>query len=161
MSTAVAAAGTETPRKSGKKRLLLLAVPLVLGATGAGLWFSGVAPRLLAGSKPAAQQKAGPSPVYVELPEMVANLNGGTRRSSFVKLVVRIELEKKGDVEAFNAVQPRVIDLFQTYLRDMRPEELRGSEGTYRLREELIARANLAAAPVHVVDVLFTELLVQ
>ncbi len=64
-------------------------------------------------------------------------------------------------MQAFTAVQPRVIDLFQTYLRDMRPEELRGSEGTYRLREELIARANLAAAPVHVVDVLFTELLVQ
>ncbi len=160
MSTAVAAAGTETPRKPGKKRLLLLALPLVLGATGAGLWFSGVAPHLLAGSKPAAR-KAGPAPVYVELPEMVANLNGSTRRSSFVKLAVRIELEKAGDVQAFNEVEPRVIDLFQTYLRDMRPEELRGSEGTYRLREELIARANLVAAPVRVVDVLFTELLVQ
>ena len=43
----------------------------------------------------------------------------------------------------------------------MRPEELRGSAGTYRLREELITRANIAVAPAHVVDVLFTELLVQ
>ena len=40
----------------------------------------------------------------------------------------------------------RVVDLFQTYLREMRPDELRGSAGTYRLREELIARASLAAA---------------
>ncbi len=69
---------------------MLLAVPLVLGATGAGLWFSGVLPHLLAGSRPAERQKAGAAPVYVELPEMVANLNGGTRRSSFVKLVARI-----------------------------------------------------------------------
>jgi flagellar FliL protein len=51
--------------------------------------------------------------------------------------------------------------LFQTYLREMRPEELRGSAGTYRLREELLARANVALAPVRVVDVLFSELLVQ
>ncbi len=173
MSTAVAASGTQTAgtdtaqgpgkRGPGKKRLLLLAVPLVLGAVGAGLWFSGVAPRLLGLSRSTVQasQKAGAAPVFVALPEMVANLNGGARRTSFVKLVARVELAKPGDLAAFNAVQPRVIDLFQTYLRDMRPEELRGSEGTYRLREELIARANLAAAPVRVVDVLFTELLVQ
>ena len=45
---------------------------------------------------------------------------------------------------------PRLQDLFQTYLREMRPEELRGSAGTYRLREELIARANVAVAPARV-----------
>ena len=56
---------------------------------------------------------------------------------------------------------PRLLDLFQTYMREMRPEELRGAAGTYRLREELIARANIAVAPAHIVDVLFTEMLVQ
>jgi flagellar FliL protein len=43
----------------------------------------------------------------------------------------------------------------------MRPEELRGSAGTYRLREELLARANLAATPARVTDVLFTQMLIQ
>ena len=56
---------------------------------------------------------------------------------------------------------PRLLDLFQTYLREMRPEELRGSIGTYRLREELMSRANIAAAPVRIQDLLFVELLVQ
>ena len=56
---------------------------------------------------------------------------------------------------------PRILDLFQTYLRDMRPEDLRGSAGTYRLREELIARGTIAVAPAHITDVLFTEMLVQ
>ena len=65
------------------------------------------------------------------------------------------------DQAGFAAAQPRVVDLFQTYLREMRPEELRGSAGTYRLREELIGRANIAVAPVRVLDILFTELLVQ
>jgi flagellar FliL protein len=56
---------------------------------------------------------------------------------------------------------PRLQDLFQTYLREMRPEELRGSAGTYRLREELIARADIAVAPARIQDLLFTEILVQ
>jgi flagellar FliL protein len=56
---------------------------------------------------------------------------------------------------------PRILDLFQTYLRDMRPEELRGSEGSYRLREELVGRASVAVAPAHVQDVLFEELIIQ
>ena len=56
---------------------------------------------------------------------------------------------------------PRLLDLYTTYLREMRPEELRGSSGTQRLREELIARANLVLAPARVNDILFTELLVQ
>ena len=41
------------------------------------------------------------------------------------------------------------------------PEDLRGSGGTYRLREELLARGNLAVAPARINDVLFTEMLVQ
>jgi flagellar FliL protein len=56
---------------------------------------------------------------------------------------------------------PRLLDLFATYLREMRPEELRGSAGTHRLREELLVRANLAVAPARVTDVLFVEILVQ
>ena len=56
---------------------------------------------------------------------------------------------------------PRLQDLFQTYLREMHPDELRGAAGTYRLREELIARANVAARAGEGQDVLFTEMLVQ
>jgi flagellar FliL protein len=51
--------------------------------------------------------------------------------------------------------------MFQTYIREIRPEELRGSTGTYRLREELIARAQIAVHPAQVRDVLFVEMLVQ
>ena len=56
---------------------------------------------------------------------------------------------------------PRVVDNFQIYLRELRIEDLRGSGGVYRLREELLARVNAAVAPVKVTDVLFKEMLVQ
>ena len=78
-----------------------------------------------------------------------------------MKLTVRLEVTKQEDVERVKAAMPRLQDLFQTYLREMRPQELRGSAGTYRLREELIARANLAAAPARITDVLFTQMLIQ
>ena len=159
--------------KGGKKKLILLAAPALLAALLAGLWFSGVLPSLLGmgkDAKPAAETHpadqpseaaAAKPPVFVELPEIVANLNTAGKRASFVKLHARIEIARAEDQAVVAAAMPRLLDLFQTYLREMRPEELRGSAGTWRLREELIARANLAAAPAHVVDVLFTEMLIQ
>jgi flagellar FliL protein len=73
----------------------------------------------------------------------------------------RVELARAEDSAALTAAMPRLLDLFTTYLREIRPEELRGSAGTQRLREELMARANLVAAPVRINDVLFQEILVQ
>ena len=161
------ASGTsgDTPggKKSSKKKLLLLAVPLILAGVGAGAWFSGVLPHLLGldqAQKHAMEAKPA-APVFVDLPDMIANLNANSRRPTYVKLVARLEVAKPEDAERVKAAMPRVVDLFQTYLREMRPEELRGSAGTHRLREELIARASIAAAPTRVVDVLFIELIVQ
>ena len=150
------------PRKfGGPRRLILLAVPVVVAGIGAGLWFTGVLPRLLGHAAPKPDASKPAAPVYVDLPEMVANLNSNPRRPSYVKLQARLELARPEDVEVVRAAMPRLQDLFQTYLREMRPEELRGSAGTYRLREELIGRANLAAAPARVTDVLFIQMLVQ
>ncbi len=172
MTAAVAHAGeAAAPKPAGKskRKLLLLAAPALLAALLAGLWFGGVLPHLLGLDKktPPAHPADQPveaavakAPVFADMPEIIANLNAG-RRTSFVKLHARLELARPEDAAAVTAAMPRLLDLFQTYLREMHPEELRGSTGTWRLREELIARANLAAAPARIVDVLFTEMLVQ
>ena len=156
------------PKKRGKMMLVLIAVPLLLIVAGGGLWFTGTLSKLLGmGGKPppqfAADQPNGPPapPVFVDVPEIVANLNAGSRRSAYVKLHARLELARAADQATLAAAMPRLQDMFQTYLREMRPEELRGSAGTWRLREELINRANVAAAPARITDVLFTEMLIQ
>jgi flagellar FliL protein len=153
------------PATASKKRMLiLLGVPLVLITIGAGLWFTGLLPSMLGSHKNqerVAQEKKTQPPSYVDLPEMIANLNSAARRPSYIKLSARLEVPKAADVDAIRATLPRVQDLMQTYLREMRPEELRGSAGTYRLREELLARANIAVAPASISDVLFTQMLVQ
>jgi flagellar FliL protein len=158
------AAEAEPTKSVGKRKLIMLAGgPVLLAGIGAGLWFTGVLPKLLGlghvDSKEAATKPV--VPLYIDLPEIIANLNSNPHRPNYVKLQARIEVTKPEDVERIKAAMPRLQDLFQTYLREMRPEELRGSAGTYRLREELIGRANLAAAPARVTDVLFTQMLIQ
>jgi len=151
------------PSAAGRRKLILLAVPVVLLGIGAGVWFSGVVPRLLGTQHAAKTEEAAKpaAPIYVELPELIANLNSNPQRPNYVKLTARLEVAQQADTERVKAALPRLQDLFLTYMREMRPQELRGSAGTYRLREELIARANLAAAPAHVTDILFTQMLVQ
>lgn len=169
-------AGTDAaPKAGGKKKLVLIALPLLLLAAGAGLWLGGILPPLLGmGAAPQAadgaeRPAAPPRPGFVDLPEIVSNLNAPGRRPSFVRLRARIEIADMQDAPLVNAAMPRLVDLFSTYLREVRPEELRGSVGSHRLREELIARAGIAVAAeargerpaVRVTDVLFVEILIQ
>ena len=155
----------EDGAKPRKGKLLLIVVPVLLAALGAGGWFSGAIPSLLGQkavhAKPGSVADAPAPPVYVDIPEIVSNLNVTSKRPSFMKLHAKLELAARSDEAAVAAAMPRIQDMFQTYLRDMRPEELRGSEGSYRLREELIGRASIAAAPAHVTDVLFVELIIE
>ena len=92
---------------------------------------------------------------------MIANLNSDPRRPRYIKLKAQIEVARRSDIAAVTAAMPRLQDLFQIYLRELRPEDLQGAAGTWRLRQELIARANVAAAPARIEDVLFVEILVQ
>ncbi|MBR0673749.1 flagellar basal body-associated FliL family protein [Neoroseomonas soli] len=171
----MSAAPQAEQNRSGRKKLLLVALPLVLGGGGAWLWFGGILPPLLgmgpAGAAPEGKPRteAPRPPAFFDMPEIVTNLNATGRRPVFVKLRSKLEIARAEDGAAIQAAMPRLLDLFQTYLRETRPEELRGSAGTHRLREELIARANIAVAPPagstqpapRVTDVLFTEILVQ
>jgi flagellar FliL protein len=163
-TTSKEAAGDALPRSTRKKKLILLGLPLILAGIGAGLWFGGILPGVLARQEPAEASagRAGPAraSVFVAMPDITANLNAPGRRA-FIRLKSQMEVAGAQDAVALQAAMPRLVDLFTTYLREIRPEELRGSAGTHRLREELIARANIAASPARVTDVLFTEILVQ
>ncbi|MDM7947687.1 MAG: flagellar basal body-associated FliL family protein [Oceanibaculum nanhaiense] len=159
--------GGGPPKKkfSGKKLILFIVLPLLLLiGVGVGVYFSG-----LLGSDPVPEetsQEAAPPPrsaqaVFFDLPEIIVNLNSSGRRSTFLKMNISLELQNPADIGPINEVMPRIIDNFQVYLRELRIEDLQGSAGMYRLREELLRRVNLAVRPARVRDVLFREMLVQ
>ncbi|HEX3971200.1 MAG TPA: flagellar basal body-associated FliL family protein [Stellaceae bacterium] len=164
---AVPAAEGEAKAKGGKSKLMIIVggVVVLLLVAGAGLYFTGMLDSLMGKKKeaPAAEAAAPPKPlVFFDLPDFLVNLNsGGAKKASFLKLSVSLELEKQEDTAKLQAVMPRIVDNFQIYLRELRIDDLRGSGGIYRLREELLARVNAAVAPVKVNDVLFKEMLVQ
>jgi len=89
------------------------------------------------------------------------NLNSNGRKQNFLKIRVSLELESPLDVPKIESVMPRIIDNFQVYLRELRIEDLQGSAGLLRLREELLTRVNSSVKPAKVNDVLFKEMLVQ
>src|ERR1700760_4164145 len=115
-------------RKRGGKRLIIftvLALLLMVG-TAAGLYFSGIASTLLGKGEEKTEQKveAPPPPpkvpvFYDDLPDMLVNLNTGSRKSSFLKLHVSLQIESEEDKAKIKLVQARVIDTFQTYLREL------------------------------------------
>ena len=98
---------------------------------------------------------------FLEIPTMIVNLNTDSGTPRYLRLTVQLEMSSYDDVAAVEAVIPRVVDQFQTYLRELRVRDLRGSAGIYRLQMELLWRVNQAAAPVEVKDVLFQEILIQ
>lgn len=162
----------EVKRFAGKKLVLFIILPvlLVIGAI-AGVFFSGILskpapkPEATQGEEPPPVAKPAPKQtVFFDMPDLIVNLNTGTaaaRRTNFLKISVSLELENPGDIELVTQNMPRIIDNFQIYLRELRIDDLQGSAGLYRLREELLRRVNLAARPARVKDVLFKEMLVQ
>lgn len=168
-----------------KKKIIMIAAPviLLLGG-GAGLYFTGMLDSLL-GKAPAAAEgeehaaegdghaaeakddghgdghgKAAGG-AFIEIPTMIVNLESEDGTPRYLRLTVQLELDNPADQEAVQAVTPRVVDQFQTYLRELRVRDLRGSAGIYRLQMELLSRVNQAAAPKKIKDVLFQEILIQ
>lgn len=152
-------------RVPGKKLVLVIILPfLLIGAAGGGIYASGLLDSLLGieeqDGELIVEAEMGPS-VYYEVPEMLVNLNTSGRRVGYLKISVSLEVGSEDDFPKLDAVLPRIVDDFQVYLRELRVEDLNGSAGLQRLREELFMRVSNAAAPTVVRDVLFRELLIQ
>jgi len=101
-------------------------------------------------------------PSYYDLPKMIVNLSseqGG--RPLLLQLELVLEAQDPTAFDNIGAVMPRLQDQFQTFLRELRVEDLNGSAGTHQLRLELLRRANLVIAPAKIDAVLIEAILVQ
>jgi flagellar protein FliL len=100
-------------------------------------------------------------PIYLDLDEFLVNLNSKKTQPSFLKMSISIEVDSEENKNIIKANMPKIRDSFMMYLREVRSEDLQGSAGVYRLKEELLFRINKVMYPIQVNDVLFREILVQ
>ena len=160
--------GEESDQPGGSKKLILIVGVVLLLVIGgfAAAYFTGLIDPVIAwitGGEDTEEEQAvnKEDVVFFPLEEVIVNLNTGGRQSTFLKIKISLELADAGDIPRIETVMPRIMDNFQVYLRELRIEDLKGAAGMYRLREELLTRVNVAAAPAKINDVLFKEMLVQ
>lgn len=114
------------------------------------------------GEKGAAVVREGPDGVvFYTMPDVVVNMQTADGRPTFLKLKLTLELPDEGAVEELDPMMPRLQDMFQTFLRELRPEDLSGSQGSYQLRMEILRRVNLVIAPSKANAVLIEEMLIN
>ncbi|HEX3364327.1 flagellar basal body-associated FliL family protein [Phenylobacterium sp.] len=173
------------PKKKLPMKLMLIAgaaALVVLGGGGAGAFFlMKPKPEAAAGKdgkkKPAAKKKddkgkkddknaavvrEGPDGVlFYTIPDVVVNMQTADGRPTFLKLKLTLELPDQATVDELEPNMPRLQDMFQTFLRELRPEDLSGSQGSYQLRMEILRRVNLVIAPNKANAVLIEEMLIN
>lgn len=110
-----------------------------------------------------AEAAAAPKPpVFVDVPEVLVNLsNLPGERVQYLKVKIALEVKDSPVVALIQPSMPRLLDIFQTYLRELRIGDLQGSAGMFRLKEELTRRVNATIQPNQVNAVLFKEIIVQ
>jgi flagellar FliL protein len=157
--TGEAEAPAPTGKRSWVRKALFAVIGLILiGGIGGGGYFFFFHHK---GEVKVAAPEVKP-PTFFDLPEVLVNLsNTGADHAQYLKVKVVLELADAAVVQQIQPVLPRVMDTFQTFLREMRPSDLEGSAGIYRMREELTRRVNIAIAPSHINAVLFKEIIVQ
>jgi flagellar FliL protein len=180
------AAEEAAPAGGGKKKLVLLVgavlflalagggAAYMLGLFGGAKTEAAATPEAAhasegepaAGEAAAAGHEAPPAPegpkvLFVDLPDVLVNLNSTDKRMRFLKLRLAVEVADKDTGDTVTELTPRIMDSFQLYLRGLTVDDLRGPAALYRIKQEMLARINLALDPKRIDDVLFKEMLVQ
>lgn len=160
-------AGKNKKKKGKTLTLLMIAIMILLGGGGAGAYIMGlIPPGAHAGATEVAGEPAPPQPpdpseiIFVNLPEVLVNLNVTGKRLRFLKFGAALEVAGEEQAELVEQFVPRIADNIYMYLRAVEPEELAGPDGVFRVKRDLLSRIN-QVSPARVRDVLIKDMLVQ
>jgi flagellar FliL protein len=146
-----------------KKRviLLLVFVVLVAGVAGGGfVVYNKIASRAASDAPPPPPPpKVTLGPVYPVEPFLVNLADPG--RPKFLKVVMQLELDSAAVVPELDGLKPKVRDSLLTLLSSKGSADLATVADKERLRNEIIHRLNAFLAAGRVVEVYFSEFVVQ
>lgn len=175
------AAEGATPAASPKKKKKLIiigaaaGVLLLGGGGGAAMMLSGGSAKAEtavdaghgAEAEPAEEGESGghgggdSKEAFVDVPAMVVNLRSPDGASRFLKIHFMIVPGAKGTVDGLKEKLPLILDAYQPFLRELRPEDLAGSAAVFRIKEEMLIRATDVAGAGSVKDILIQDLVQQ
>ncbi|KRE00209.1 flagellar basal body-associated protein FliL [Bosea sp. Root381] len=156
------ASGEQQPR-SGKRKLIMIGGAVALLAVAGGGWFMFKKPSAEQIAADEAAKNAKKPVAFLEMKDMMIGITGSSQseRQPIIKIKVVLETADAKISDEIKPLLPRIEDAFQVFMRELRPSDLEGSAGMYRLKEELLRRVNVTVYPAKVDAVLFKELLVQ
>lgn len=150
----------EAPAKISRKKILFILIPLLM-AVGIAVGFYYVFNRnydndaslnysVVKNTASENGTDAETVTVFYDLPEISARLQNPAGEVQTLNFKLSIELSKVEDTQTVDNLLPRIKDAINAHIVELTPEEVRGSEGLYWLKEELLYRINLLTAPVKV-----------
>jgi flagellar FliL protein len=96
------------------------------------------------------------------MPKLVMNLaSTGGARAVMMELELSLESSTPSAFAKVPEMMPRLKDTLNSFLRELRVEDLNGSGGTYTLRRELLKRFNTVLDPKKIDAVLIEGMLIQ
>lgn len=93
--------------------------------------------------------------VFFDLPEIKTSVKS-TDGLHDLKIKITLELSNVEDLKVVEIITSKLNDVILGHVIELRLNELEGTEGLYWLKEELLYRLNLAAAPVKIKDLNFS-----
>ena len=164
----------KAPRFSKKKKIIAAAGAVLLFGGGAGAFLMGGSSdeggdhgEKESGHGETASKGHGSSEgghgegggaALVEVNPLMVNLRTNDGQARFLKLRILLAPATPEDAATIEANLPMIIDRYQPFLRELRPEDLAGSAAVYRLKEELLLRAADAVGEGVVSEVLIQDL---
>ena len=152
----------EKKRKFSKKALILAGGSLIFlvggGAAAFAAWQNYAGELAAAGPAPASGTD---SSSYIEVPQMIVNLRSSDGQARFLKLRFIVVASSSGKVESIKDRLPVLLDALQPFLRELRPDDLNGSAAVFRIKEEMLSRAQQSLGAGVVRDVLIQDLVQQ
>lgn len=150
------------PKKSKKKVIFIAIFLILLLASGGGIFFYLKKQKAIEEAKKKEEELKNSKQeiIYHDMDDIMTNLNSN-KGASYLRMKLTLEIEGNQNLEVIKKFSPKIKDAFQLYLRELRPEDMQGSIGLYRLKEELLLRINKVVYPAQVNDILFKDVLVQ
>ncbi|MEM0943065.1 MAG: flagellar basal body-associated FliL family protein [Pseudomonadota bacterium] len=159
---ALTAEGSAAPKKSGLVGILLGIAALALaGAGGFYVTYSGVLglPGEPQSSQPVVQADPLAPLAFVSTGEMIITL-GPAARAQHLIFEAEIEAEP-GMVSELESLKPRILDVFNTYLRAVDEDALENPSTMPRLRAQLLRRLEIVTGDGRVRDLLITRFILR